>query len=212
MRSRLIPLLLGLVLGLAGALQAAEETPSAPPPDPAAAEASAKRDTTDYVLQPSDLIRVMIFQEPDLLREVRITQEYTITLPLIGTIEIRDRTVRQAEEIIRALYDKDYLVNPQVNLTVLEYTQRTVQVVGAVNNPGAVVFPPEQKMGLVEAIARAGGQSRIADLKRVQLTRTTAEGKTETFIINVVDLMKGASSEQWLLLKGDVILVPEKLF
>lgn len=201
MRSRLLSLLLVLGLASASALRATDEAKPASSPE-----------ATDYVLQPSDLIRVLIFQEPDLLREVRITQEYTITLPLIGTIDLRDRTVRQAEEIIRGLYDKDYLVNPQVNLTVLEYSQRTVQVVGAVNNPGSVVFPPEQKMGLVEAIARAGGQSRVADLKRVQLTRTSAEGKTENFIINVVDLMKGASGEQWLLRKGDVILVPEKLF
>jgi len=174
--------------------------------EPAAAGAS-----TDYVLQPSDLIRVMIFQEPDLQREVRITQEYTITLPLIGTIDVRNKTVRQVEELIHDLYDKDYLVNPQINLTVLEYAQRTVQVVGAVNQPGAVVFPPEQKMGLVEAIARAGGQNRIADLKRVRLTRTSAEGKTENFTVNVDDLMKGVSGEQWLLLKGDVIFVPERI-
>jgi polysaccharide export outer membrane protein len=86
-----------------------------------------------------------------------------------------------------------------------------VQVVGAVNQPGAVVFPPEQKMGLVEAIARAGGQNRIADLKRVRLTRTSAEGKTENFTINVDDLMKGVSGEQWLLLKGDVVFVPERI-
>jgi polysaccharide export outer membrane protein len=196
LRSRLLPLF--LVLGLLVPLQAAELV--LPPAEP-----------TDYVMQPSDLIRVLIFQQPDLLREVRITQEYTITLPLIGTIDLRGRTVRQAEEIIRSLYDRDYLVNPQVNLTVLEYTQRTVQVVGAVNQPGAVVFPPEQKMGLVEAIARAGGQSRIADLKRVRLTRTSSGGKTENFIINVDDLMKGASGEQWLLLKGDVVFVPERL-
>jgi polysaccharide export outer membrane protein len=202
MRSRFTYQLLLLVTALWGALHAAEQAPA---PAPAQAE------STDYVLQRSDLIRVLIFQQPDLLREVRITQEYTITLPLIGTIDLRDRTVRQAEEIIRGLYDKDYLVNPQVNLTVLEYTQRTVQVVGAVNQPGAVVFPPEQKMGLVEAIARAGGQSRIADLKRVRLTRTNAEGKTENFTINVDDMMKGASGAQWLLLKGDVIFVPERL-
>lgn len=197
---RLFRLLLPFALALGENLFAADT--------PVAASAAT---ATDYVLQPSDLIRVLIFQEPDLLREVRITQEYTITLPLIGTIDLRGRTVRQAEEIIRSLYDRDYLVNPQVNLTVLEYAQRTVQVVGAVNQPGAVVFPPEQKMGLVEAIARAGGQSRIADLKRVRLTRTSAEGKTENFIINVDDLMKGASGEQWLLLKGDVVFVPERL-
>ena len=200
MRSRSLRLLPILVLGLLAPLSGAE-TPPAPP----AAEA------TDYVMQPSDLIRVLIFQQPDLLREVRITQEYTITLPLIGTIDLRGRTVRQAEEIIRSLYDRDYLVNPQVNLTVLEYTQRTVQVVGAVNQPGAVVFPPEQKMGLIEAIARAGGQSRIADLKRVRLTRTNAEGKAENQIINVDDMMKGNSNEQYLLQKGDVVFVPERL-
>jgi polysaccharide export outer membrane protein len=203
MRSRLTWRLLLLSTALCGALLAAEATAPVNPSTPVAA--------TDYVLQPSDLIRVLIFQEPDLLREVRITQEYTITLPLIGTIDLRGRTVRQTEEVIRSLYDKDYLVNPQVNLTVLEYSQRTVQVVGAVNQPGAVVFPPEQKMGLVEAIARAGGQSRIADLKRVRLTRTSAGGKTENFTINVDDLMKGASGEQWLLLKGDVVFVPERL-
>jgi polysaccharide export outer membrane protein len=200
MRSRSLRLLPLLILGLLAPLSGAEA-----PPAPPAAEA------TDYVLQPSDLIRVLIFQQPDLERQVRITQEYTITLPLIGTIDLRGRTVRQAEEIIRSLYDKDYLVNPQVNLTVLEYTQRTVQVVGAVNQPGAVVFPPEQKMGLIEAIARAGGQSRIADLKRVRLTRTNAEGKAENQIINVDDMMKGNSNEQYLLLKGDVIFVPERL-
>lgn len=169
--------------------------------------------STDYVLQPSDLLRVMVFQEPDLQREVRITQENTITLPLIGTLDVRDRTVRQTEELIRELYDKDYLVNPQINITVLEYSQRTVQVVGAVNQPGAVVFPPEQKMGLVEAIARAGGQSRIADLKRVRLTRTDENGKTENFTINVDDMIKGIgnSSDQWLLRKGDTVFVPERI-
>ncbi len=200
MRSRSLRLLPLLVFGLLAPLSGAETPPPSPPAE-----------STDYVMQPSDLIRVLIFQQPDLLREVRITQEYTITLPLIGTIDLRGRTVRQAEEIIRSLYDKDYLVNPQVNLTVLEYTQRTVQVVGAVNQPGAVVFPPEQKMGLIEAIARAGGQSRIADLKRVRLTRTNAEGKAENQIINVDDMMKGNSNEQYLLQKGDVIFVPERL-
>jgi polysaccharide biosynthesis/export protein len=166
---------------------------------------------TDYILRPSDLVRVQIFQEEDLERVVRITQENTITLPLIGTVEVKDRTVRQTEELIRALYDKDYLVNPQVNLTVMEYSESTVQVVGAVNRPGAVPFPPEQKLTLVEAIARAGGQSRIADLRKVRLSRTTADGRTENFTVNVDELMKQGSGEQWHLTKGDVIFVPERL-
>jgi polysaccharide export outer membrane protein len=167
--------------------------------------------TPDYVLQPSDYIRLMVFQEPDLQREVRITQEYTVSLPLIGTVDLKNKTVRQAEETIRQLYDRDFLVNPQINLTVLEYSPKTTQILGAVNSPGAIVFPPEQKMGIVEGIARAGGHSRLADLRRVKLTRTDAEGKTETFTINVDELMKGSGSDHWLLQKGDVIFVPERL-
>lgn len=176
-----------------------------------AEDAPASDASTDYVLQPSDLIRVMVFQEPDLQREVRITQEYSITLPLIGTIDLRGKTVRQAEEIIRSLYDKDYLVNPQINLTVLEYNQRTVKVLGSVNSPGAIAFPPEQKMGLLEAIARAGGFARIADRKKVRLSRTLADGKTENYVINADEMIQGASAQQWLLTKGDVIFVPERI-
>jgi polysaccharide biosynthesis/export protein len=166
---------------------------------------------TDYVLRASDLLRMQVFQEPDLERVVRITQENTITLPLIGTVDVKGRTVRQTEELIRGLYDKDYLVNPQVNLTVMEYSESTVQVVGAVNSPGSIPFPPEQKLTLVEAIARAGGHSRLADLRKVRLTRTTAEGRTENLTVNVDELMKQGSGEQWYLTKGDLIFVPERL-
>ena len=174
---------------------------------------AAKNDvSSDYVLQPSDLIRVLVFQEPDLEREVRITQEHSITLPLIGRVSVKGLTVRQAEESIRSLYDKDYLVNPQINLTVLEYVETTVQVVGSVNNPGVVRFLPEQKLTLMEAIARAGGHSRLADLRKVRLTRTTSEGQSENFTVKVDELVNGTSSgEQWVLIKGVVIYVPERI-
>ena len=165
----------------------------------------------DYVLQPLDLLRIVVFQEPDLLREVRISQESTINLPLIGSIELAGKSVRQAEEIIRARYDADYLKNPQITITVLEYTPLTVRVLGAVNKAGEVAFTPEQPMDLVEAVARAGGHSRLADLRRVRLTRPSANGKSETFTINVDEIMKGSSSEKWLLQKGDVIFVPERI-
>lgn len=198
--NRLMAVLVSALLALA--MSAQEQTAEQVPP---------VAESTDYVMQPSDLIRVMVFQEPDLMREVRITQEYTITLPLIGTIDLRSKTVRQAEEIIRSLYDKDYLVNPQINLTVLEYTQRTVKVLGAVNSPGAIVFPPEQKMGLLEAIARAGGFSRIAERRKVRLSRTLDDGKSENYIINTDEMIQGASAQQWLLTKGDVIFVPERI-
>ena len=177
----------------------------------AAGAAIDKSPSVDYVLQPLDLLRIVVFQEPDLERQVRISQEYTINLPLIGSIDLTGKSVRQAEEVIRSRYDADFLKNPQITITVLEYTPRTVQVLGAVNSPGAIAFTPEQQMGIMEAIAKAGGQSRIADIRKVRLTRQLADGKSDNYTINVDDVMKGASTEKWLLQKGDVIFVPERI-
>lgn len=179
--------------------------------EPADAGKPAAVPAIDYILQPLDLLRIMVFQEPDLERQVRISQEYTVNLPLIGSVDLSGKSVRQAEELIRARYDADYLKNPQITITVLEYTQRTVQILGAVNSPGAIAFTPEQEMTIVEAIAKAGGQARIADIRRVRLTRQSPNGKTETYTINLDDLMKGGSTENWTLQKGDVIFVPERI-
>src|SRR4051812_31372147 len=102
----------------------------------------------DYQLAPQDVIRVKIYQEPDLTSELRISAEGLVELPLIGRIDLKGKSIRQAEETIRKLYDADYLVDPQVNLSVLEYAPRTVEVFGAVNNPGLVSFPKEEVLTL----------------------------------------------------------------
>lgn len=165
----------------------------------------------DYVLQPSDLIRVQIFQEDDLNREVRISQEFTVTLPLVNSVDLSGKTARQAESYIRDLYAKDFLVQPQVNLTVVEYAPRRVYVAGSVGAPGVVLFQQEQGLTLIEAISKAGSFNRLADKKRVTLKRTMPDGTSETKTINVEELMKGDSSETWPLQPGDVINVPERV-
>lgn len=172
--------------------------------------AAAADTKSDYVVNALDLIRVQIFQEDDLTREVRVSQEYRIVLPLIGAIDVRGKTVRQLQETIRDLYDADYLVNPQVNVFVIEYAQRSVNVLGSVNSPGVVPFPREQGLTLLDAIARVGGFSRLADRRKIKLTRT-AEGKVSTFIINADEIIEGSAREAWPLMQDDVIFVPERI-
>lgn len=175
------------------------------------AELASKVAKSDYILQASDLIRVQIFQEDDLTREVRVSQEYSIVLPMIGSVDVRGKTLRQAEEIIRDRYDRDFLVNPQVNVIVLEYAKRTVNVMGSVNQPGAVLFPQEEDLSLLDAISRAGGFNRLADRKRVKLSRTLPDGRTESTEINADDLIKSGNTKSYILQRDDVIFVPERL-
>jgi len=173
---------------------------------PAAAQVS-----SDYQLQPGDVLRVQVFQEPDLDRELRVSQDGQVALPMIGQVEVKNRTLSAVEKNVRELYDRDYLVNPQVNITVLTYQKRTVNVMGAVNTPQAIEYPPEQTLFLLDAVSRAGGFNRFADKKKVVLTRTFADGHSEKFTINADQLISGASSERWVLLKDDVIFVPESV-
>ena len=206
-RSVLISLVaLVCVLGASAAPQETAPKADAAKADPAKADSG----KADYVLQPQDVLKVQVLGEDDLTREVRISQENTISLPLIGTLDLRNKSAHQAQELIRELYDRDYLVNPQVSLIVTEYAKRYVNVLGQVTTPGQVQFPQEQGLTLVEAISRAGGGTRLANLKKVVLKRAKPDGTTEAITINVEDLQKGDSNETYPLQAGDVITVPER--
>lgn len=176
----------------------------------ASAQEGLEATNPNYVIQPSDVLSLKVFQEPDLDQEFRVPQNGRFHFPLIGNVDLKGKTVEEAEDLLRELYDRDYLVNPQINLLVLEYTQRRVNVLGNVNQPGAVVFPPEEEMNVVDAISRAGGFTRLARTSAVTLTRTTEDGQIEQYQIDVGDLMTGGDASLWKLEKGDTIFVPER--
>lgn len=165
----------------------------------------------DYTLEPGDLVSVKVFQEPDLDRELRVSQEGDLYLPLIGRVGVTGRTLAEVEQVVREAYDRDYLVNPQINIVVLKYQVRTVNVLGAVNQPQAVEYPPEQRLTVLDAISRAGGFSRLADRRRVRVTRTQPDGQVENTVINADELMSGGNKEPMILHKDDVIFVPERM-
>jgi polysaccharide export outer membrane protein len=166
---------------------------------------------SSYRLQPMDLIRVQFFQETDLDRELRVSQDFKIVLALVGPVDVRDRTVREVELLIAELYRKDYLVNPQVNVTIMEYSQRAVTVLGAVTSPGTIVIPPERTLTLLDVIARCGGFSRLANLKTVSLTRNLPGGRTVNYTVNAELMMSGDKDNQWTVKDGDIISVAERL-
>ncbi len=175
--------------------------------------------SADYVLAPSDLIEVKVMGEPDLLADVRISRDGTINLNLIGEIKLTDMSLRQAEDIIRNLYGKDYLVNPQVNLIVKEYSKRTVTVLGEVAHAGPVSFPLEQGLTLVDAISAAGGLTPLAKLSNVKVTRPKPNGDSEIFVIDFNALIngdknkgKGEKKNDFPLMINDIVYVDQIFF
>ena len=93
---------------------------------------------------------------------------------------------------------------------VLEYARRTVNVLGMVGSPGEIEFPREEGLTLLDAISRAGGFTRLAERRKIKLTRKRDDGSSENYTINGDELIEGGSSEVWKLQTDDLIYVPER--
>ena len=165
----------------------------------------------NYILQPSDVIQVTVFLEPDLEKSVRIEADGTVTLPLIKKVKVSNLTVSDAQELITQLYNRDYLVDPQISVLVVSFSPKLVRVLGSVNRPGVVEMPPDRDMTLTEAIASVNGISRIGNPKSIMIKRVDKTGKTKQFEVNFNKILMNANSKDMVLKEGDTIWVPERM-
>lgn len=111
----------------------------------------------EYELGKGDNIRIVVFQNPDLTVETRVTENGTISYPMIGSIRIGGLSIPAAEQAIsKALSDGGFIQKPQVNIMLLQNRGNQVSVLGAVQRAGR--FPLETfNTRLSEMIAIAGG-------------------------------------------------------
>jgi len=162
---------------------------------------------TTYALSPNDLILIKVYRNDDLETKLRIESDGTSTFPLLGTIKLGGKTVEEAMVYIRDLLGKDYLVNPQVTITVLEYAKRRFSVLGQVQKPGAYEIPSEESVKLLEAIAMAGGFTRLANTTKITVTRQIGEKKAN-FVLDAKAMAKDA---EFILQPDDTIMVPQRI-
>jgi polysaccharide export outer membrane protein len=167
--------------------------------------------TPGRVLGPNDVISVKIYQEEDLNTEVTIDMNGLVMLPLLGEVKIGDMTLEQATIRIQELYDKDYLINPHVNLTLEQFAQRRFTVLGEVRAPGSYDFPQNEGVNLLEAIAKAGGFTRLGQASKVMVQRT--ENNTlKVFRLNADKMATDGKNKPFEILPNDIITVNEKAF
>jgi polysaccharide export outer membrane protein len=171
---------------------------------------SAANKGESYRLSPSDVIKIKVFQEDDLTTEGRIGKDGTVTIPLVGVVTLGGKTVEEATGHLRELFGKDYLVNPQVTLSVTEYAKRRFTVLGQVQKPGTYDIPSEESVTLLQAIAMAGGFTRLAVQGKVSVTRIL--GGKRTFSVDVKSAANDSATKPIEILPDDTIIVAERVF
>ena len=176
---------------------------------PAAAQTSDSV-SGSYILSPNDQIQIEVFQEDDLRTSAKISKEGTITFPLLGNIKLAGLTMSQATARLTELLKRDFLVNPRVSMTVLNFSKKRFTVLGQVNSPGIKEMPDQEGLDLLEAIGMAGGYTRIANPGKITIKRR--EGGAESVIQVDGKAMAKGNGKGFQIKPGDTITVAESIF
>jgi len=164
----------------------------------------------DYLLKPGDTLEMVVYREQDLSIRSKIGKDGMVQLPLLGEVKLGGLTVRAATALIRAKYNADYLVEPQIYLNVAGYTSRKFTIIGQVGKPGTYEFGGGENLGLLEAIGMAGGFTRIADRGHVVVKRREGEA-VRTLKVNAKKLSE-SGVDPFAIESGDVITIGESWY
>jgi polysaccharide export outer membrane protein len=130
---------------------------AAPAPTAAIDEPAAAETRRDYAVGGGDVLRISVFQSPDLSLDARVSESGTISYPLLGQVRVGGLSISQVEATIASgLRNGNFLRQPQVGVLLMEVRGNQVSVLGMANRPGR--YPIEVNgMRLSELLALAGG-------------------------------------------------------
>ena len=175
-----------------------------------------------YRIQPGDTLQVEVLEDPDLNRSVLVLPDGSISFPLAGTVQAGGRNVDTVARTLTSELAENFAVEPTVLVSVAalappreprptaEPDMINVYILGEVNDPGRKEVLPGTT--LLQFLAEAGGLSRFAAEKRLQLRRVDPDSGAEmVYPFNYRNMGgQGSISGTTVLAPGDVIVVPER--
>jgi len=160
----------------------------------------------DYRLGSGDIVRITVYDHPELQMDARVDEQGKINFPLIGAVTVTGETLSSAQKRMEDQLSKGgFLKNPQVNLIVTQYRSKQVSVLGQVSRPGK--YPLESTSTVTDLLAQAGGVT-LTGADNIVLIQQK-EGKSKSVEIDTQSLLQGGQFElNQQVGDGDVIFVP----
>jgi len=211
----MLSLLLALTIG-AAAQGAGQAVPApAPPTQAPVAPPTPGAPPSGYQIGPNDTLVIKVFDEPGLSGTFKVDPDGSITYPLIGRIEVGNKTVRDIEADLHKRLLGDYVKRPQVSVEVSEFRSRSVFILGEVRNPAK--YSMEGEFTLLDALARAGSVTATAsttimvlrpkDPNAIAPADPNSGQANEVLRIDLRDLQEGRLTANIMLQDGDTIYV-----
>ncbi len=165
---------------------------------------------TEYTLGAGDGLRVNVFPVEEFSGEYQILVDGTLSLPIVGNIQVQGLTLTQLTEFLTQQY-RQYVKRPVITVSLTAPRPLKLAIAGEINSPGSYLLPVEggQKFPtLTQLIQQAGGLTTVANLEKVEIKRQF-KGQTLVLNLNLWDLLKEGQLEQDITLRdGDQIIIP----
>jgi len=178
-----------------------------------------------YEIRPGDTLTVEVLEDSSLNRALLVLPDGSINFPLVGAIRAQGRTPTQVQDLLSAGLASNFAVTPTVFVSVTGLFQDRQAanalaapdanlvpafITGEVQNPGRLEIDPGTT--ILQALAQAGGLTRFAAEKRIELRRfDSATGEMKRFLFSFSGEADGPRiSGGTRLMEGDVIVVPER--
>jgi polysaccharide export outer membrane protein len=175
-----------------------------------AAGSSAQNVAAGYVIQPSDVITVKYRLTPEFNFTASVLPDGFISAPLLGSIKIEGLTVPQARDLLMAKAG-ERLRDPELTIELQDFEKPYFVVGGEVEEPGK--FDLRGRVGILEAIAIAGGYKTSAQRSRVVVYRRHDAQTAIALVLKTKELMQPTSEVSGLVLQpGDFVVVPQSAY
>lgn len=158
----------------------------------------------DVPLGPLDVVKVSVFQVPDLSGEYQVDSHGNLDMPLVGAVSVRDKSPEVFAATLEQLYAQRFLNNPDITVRLMTSSNRNITVEGGVKNPG--IFSLTSRTTLLGAVALANGvDANDGNAKRVAIFRKV-DGRTVAAAFDLVSIRHG-DMENPVVYPGDVVVV-----
>lgn len=159
-----------------------------------------------YLLNKGDKLRIEVWQEESLQREVMVSPDGTISFPLIGNIPAAGQTTGELKALLRERL-AEFIPEPEVNISLLTVEGNAIYIIGEVTRPGTYVM--QKHLDVMQALSLAGGLTIFAAKNDIHVVRRAADGRSTSIPFRYDDVEDADNLDANILLQsGDTVIVP----
>jgi polysaccharide export outer membrane protein len=160
----------------------------------------------EYKIGAQDLLEITVFELPELNQTVRVSEDGSISIPLLGRVDIEGLTKDDLEKKLASLLEEKYLKKARVTIFIREYQSKRAAIIGAVTKPG--IYELIGRMTVLQLISKAGGLTDRASNEMFVLREAT-NGVRARIAIDLDDLINNGNQKLDIPLQAnDTVNIP----